>query len=290
MFCAKKTHGLIMAGLGRFLCARPGECCQSWLFNVCETIILYYNGLITVLAPRRPLMTVKPGAGLVRYYLPMRTLGLTIILSAVIPAFLQASDKQTLTDSEVQERVSRLNDEDADKKLKAIVDLKKARGAKRARKALVKALKREKNNFMRARIVESLSENPDEVAKETLMELVRSEKDKGVRQAAVSALSSIGAGAEPLLLERLGDEGEDAGVRLRAMDMLMQHPTEEVFAAYVRALDSKEPKVRVQAVVSLFYAFRQDEARVRPLLERMADDPVAGETARLYLKRLDGNY
>lgn len=236
------------------------------------------------------MITARPGAGPVRFYLPMRTLGLLIILFAALPVFLQAADKKVLTDSEVKERVSHLTGKDADKKLKAIADLKKARGAKRARKALIKALKREKSPFVRARIVESLSENPDEVAKETLLELVRSDKDKSVRKAAVSSLSSFGASAEPLLLERLADEGEDAGVRLRAMDMLMQQPGDKVFAAYVKALDSKEPKIRLQAVVSLFYAFRQTPDKVRPHLERMAEDPEAGETAKLYLERLGGNF
>lgn len=280
-------YRFIMGARVRPLPARPGAGTKSRLFNVCETMILYYNVLISMHDPRssRKLFG-DAGAGLVCFCLSMRTLGFILLMAAAVPSFAQDAAQKAFTDSEVRERVTRLKDTDTGRKLGAIADLGRAHGSVRARNALISELKREKNPHIRARIVDALGEKPDKAAADELVKIARTDKDADARVAAVRSMAFAGEAYVPLLIEKFNDEGEELGIRLRAADSLTRYPTDKVFAALAAGLDNAAGAIRTQVVVSLYNGFGSDKARVRPYLQRMTADPEAGATAKIYIERL----
>lgn len=287
MSLTDRLYWFIMGAGKRPLCVRPHARAKSWLFNVCETFYLYYNVLIAMRAQRScRALAAGNRAGTVLFYLPMRTLGLILLLVAVVPSFAQDAAKKTFTDSEVRERVTLLKDEDTGRKLGAIADLGRAHGSVRARNALISELKREKNPHIRARIVDALGEKPDKAAADELVKIARTDKDADARVAAVRSMAFAGEAYVPLLIEKFNDEGEELGIRLRAADSLTRYPTDKVFAALAAGLDNAAGAIRTQAVVSLYNGFGSDKARVRPYLQRMTADPEAGATAKIYIERL----
>jgi len=281
----KRGFGPMMACQGRHLPARPAVRPLSWLFNVCETINIYYNGLISVHCREK----IFPRQGLAVFCLSMPKLILKILIIAIVlaaPAYAQP--RAAFTDKEVKERIAVLKDakKDPDSRMEAARDLGKA-NTKAARKALRAAMRKEKNPGVKARLVEAFGEKPDKAAVEELGDMAREDESSDSRSAAVRALGfSRDASVVPLLIEKFNDQNEELGVRLRAADALTQYPTDEVFNAYAAALSNPLREIRVQALVSMYNAFGSDKARVRPHLERMTGDAGAGGVAKIYLERL----
>ncbi|MDQ7772125.1 MAG: HEAT repeat domain-containing protein [Elusimicrobiales bacterium] len=212
---------------------------------------------------------------------------LALLLSAA-PLRAQSSPAAApaLSAAQVRERAALLRDKDLEVRLRAASELGRA-GTAAARRALVAELGREKSPYIRARIVDALGERPDKDGTAELVKIARGDKDADARQAAVKALAfSADPAAAAELLARFADADEEMGVRLRAADSLTRYQTDAVFAAFTAALDDADGRIRTQAVVSLYNGFGYDRPRVRPYLERMADDPSAGGTAKLYLERL----
>jgi len=275
----------VMACRRRLVLARPAGKALSWLFNVCETINLYYNGLISVHCRGK----ILSRQGLAVFCLPMPKLILKILIIAIVfaaPAYAQP--QASFTDKEVKERIAVLKDskKDPDSRIEAARDLGKA-NTKAARKALRAAMRKEKNPGVKARLVDAFGEKPDKDAVKELGDMAREDESSDSRSAAVRALGfSRDASVVPLLIEKFNDQNEELGVRLRAADALTQYPTDEVFNAYAAALSSPTREIRVQALVSMYNAFGSDKARVRPHLERMTGDPGAAGMAKIYLERL----
>lgn len=110
---AGSAGSLIMAAQGRRLPARPGARRMSRLFNVCETMNLYYNGLITVSAPRLLPAIGRGGAqsGLVVLRLTMLKAVITILIfaagaagAAAAPALDRAAAESGLSDKDFHNR------------------------------------------------------------------------------------------------------------------------------------------------------------------------------------------
>jgi HEAT repeat protein len=191
-------------------------------------------------------------------------------------------------DINVSAEISNLRSKDVAKKFSAIEKLAKSKD-KRAINELKKALKTQKNKFVRTKIVESFSYFQDTDTAKELVNMAKAETDPAVKHAAVYSLGyNKDVSAVPVLIDIFLNEKEDLGVRLQAANSLTYYPpNEDIYQCFVKATKDKNPKIKAQALTSLSLSFGTKKEVVDMLKQSLKDeDEIVKKTAKERLEFL----
>lgn len=185
----------------------------------------------------------------------------------------------------VKTKIKELKHKDAKVRMIAVKELAKAGKDKMVAKALIDTVKTEKDASVRNAIYETLGNLGEKEAVNILLEKVKTEKVKDIRPMLVLSVGKLQDDtAVPVLKEVFLDENEDIEVRLQAANALSYIPSESAVYALIEGLNSKNPKIRLQAVCSLF-SYSSDvlsEKRIQIIKQQAEVDP--DEENRKFIK------
>ena len=212
-----------------------------------------------------------------------------LFAAAAISAF-GADENTPLTTGEVTTQIGNLNGGDMGGKLEAVRKLSKTRD-QRAKSALIRELRQQKNPFVRARIVEAFSNNMDTTTAKETLDRLKNDADKDVRRSAAYSLGyTKDNSAVKTLIDTFLNEKEDLNVRCVAAGSLAhQPPTEEIFNCFSQGLQNSNPIIRMQAMASLSICFgTADRKRAVEAVTKMLkdDDPKVQDMAKQRLNFL----
>lgn len=255
-------------------------------FNICETIILYYNGLISVLCPGRK----YTGQGLVSLCRPMTRLLLSIILTAAPAAFAADAAAPVNPQTELAAvQAARLNSADMQERLDAVNRLA-ALPEGGAAEILYARFPAEEDAYARVSMTEAFAALRSSTALAGLL-LALEDANPSVRQSAAIALSSFEAEAVTVpALERLAASEADERVLRAAARTLGSYRGDRAAdaAAFLLSLEGR-PELQLLAVEALG---RIGTPRAEAVLDKAAKErgpavksAAAAAAARLKARR-----
>jgi HEAT repeat protein len=222
---------------------------------------------------------------------------LIFLALSIVPAGLLAAEEPAVNvttaaaQANVDDEIGSLQGGDVPSRLSAVKKLETVRDNK-AFRALIAALKSEKNPLMRSRIAEAIgkSDNPGTTA--ALIDIVENEKDQNVRGTAIRVLGyKHSSEAAEALLVVFGNENEPDGARVTAANALkMQEPSGKIFDALVKGAKSKSQSVRETSVNTLADAYGpQYKGKTGDELKKLEDstDKKVRDTAKERLDKLE---
>jgi len=225
-------------------------------FNICETINLYYNGLITMLCRERNLTR----QGLVVFCQRMNRLVLTIILLGGPALFAAAAPKTITVEDEALKSARRT-------RLAELAAIEKDPAA--ARVAPLKALLADKDPLVRGEAARAIGRSKAPSALAELSAALAGE-DKHVRWGAAQALGEMGdRRAVPALITALGHADRSTRWKAaQALGDLKDARATEPLAAAARA--DRDRNVRLAAIEALL---KIGGARAQAVLNDLSSDP-----------------
>lgn len=244
--------------LGKVAAAPPDrrEISRSPAFNICETINLYYNGLITVLCREKNFMR----QGLVVFCRHMNSLIITIILLAA-PALFAAGNPQTITVEDEALKSARRA------RLAELAAVEKNPAATRV--APLKALLADKDPLVRGEAARALGRSKAPAALEELSSGLANE-DANVRWGSAEGLAELGdRRGVPALLKALGHA--ERNTRWKAAQALGDLKDARAVDPLIAAARSdKYRNVRLAAIEALL---KTGGAKAKAALEGLRADP-----------------
>ena len=261
--------GSVMACQGRLVCVRMAGRALSWLFNVCETINLYYNGLISVHCREK----IFPRQGLVVFCLPMPELILKILIIAIA---LAAPAAVFAADAAAQDRgasESGLADKDFRNRRKALENLGEVKEPWKM--DLLKNSLSDEDPVIREKAARLIGKSKDKAAYKLLVDSLKS-SDKDTRLGAIDGLRDLGDKRAAAPLAALFSH-PDRNTRWKAAEALGSLRSDGGVAALQKAAaQDKDELVRKAAVESLGKIGSQRARTALNALRAGADKRMAG--------------
>ncbi|HAN04148.1 MAG TPA: hypothetical protein DCQ25_02610 [Elusimicrobia bacterium] len=248
----------------RLVLARPAGGALSWLFNVCETINLYYNGLISVLCREK----ILPRQGLAVFCLPMPKLILLIIIAASTAAFAADAAAQDRGAAE-----SGFADKDFRNRRKALESLGEVKEPWKM--DLLKKSLSDEDPVIREKAARLIGKSKDKAAYKLLTDSLKS-SDNDTRLGAIDGLRDLGDKRAAAPLAALLSH-PDRNTRWKAAEALGSLKSDNGVAALQKAAaQDKDEFVRKAAVESLGKIGSQRARTALNALRAGADKRLAG--------------
>ena len=263
MFCAEKD----VEAVPRRVLAR------SHIYNICETLFLYYNGLISVLCRDKK----NQRQGLVVFCLSMLKLSLIVLLISASAAFA----------ADTNEDLKLVSGKASAERLSAIERVSRSRDP-RALQSLRSGLKAEKNKITRARIIEALGNVASPEAAPDLITELKGAQDENSRFAAASSLALSRSAAGRAALIAVVPSSDTLSVRLASANSLTYYPPDDgIYACFSAALKDPLPEMRAQALTSLSLSFGVSRRKEVKAALQAASSDISGLVKKAAAERLE---
>jgi HEAT repeat protein len=277
MFSAGSAYEYLRGAAPRFGRAIKGFNRARVIFSICETINLYYNGVISMLCRGKR----SPLQGCV-FFLMRTVAALIIVLLPLSAVYGQYDSKKDLAD---------LRSKTPEQRLSAAHKLA-GKGSAKDKQKLREAVQAEKEAPVKSGMAEALAAGQTGEDTAGLVALLAPAEHQAVRASAAYSLGfSRTAAARDALLARLADAGEDKAVRLQAASSLLNYSAApEVYAALRALCSDPDSELRAQGLTSFSqaYGLSRPEA-VKPLLSAALADasPLVRKAAAAQLRALE---
>lgn len=227
---------------------------RSYIYNICETLFLYYNSLISKLCRDREVAR----QGLVVFCLSMLNLSLIILLLSPVGVFAAEKKKSApIAPAKKQEapapvKVTTKTDEalllEHRARLAEITNIEKAPGAAKA--SALKSMLSDKNPLVRGEAAEAIGKTKDPVALGELSTAIKSE-DEHTRWGAIRGMGALGdkKALQPLIAALGHPEYNTRWKAAQALGELKDAGAVDALAA--AAGSDKNKNVRLAAIEAL---------------------------------------